>query len=441
MSEARLEAKSNAESPRSGLGHRDRDDHSAAAQPDQFEANDTPETSDGPPRKRRRHDVCDTQKTAAAAHPIADATKRSEPATAKRRQRRGHVQDDAQWTPAAPQPSPETPEAVPLPTPGAGSPRGRRRHGPCDTHQARAAAPTHSDGHSAHDTQALPAVAGEGHRARDAHIPAALAEIRDLHQIRRAHMLAAGDMERRIKSLERWAARTRLAMNGTPWTKATFPPVQAADKELVLRLYPSFHATAEMLRTAQREIEKPLEKLVKTLPVWPWVQAQRGFGALSFAVVVGEAGDIGSYANPGKLWKRMGLAVFDGKSQRKSANKEEALRQGYSPQRRSFMYVVGDCLIKAGGDYKAVYDARKAYEVARDPEIAKLHAHRRAQRYMEKRLLRNLWQAWRAARNLAEPKDGPPPADPSAGNGGGVVHRLPDARRGNDDADYLEAAE
>jgi hypothetical protein len=71
-------------------------------------------------------------------------------------------------------------------------------------------------------------------------------------------------------------------------------------------------------------------------------------------------------------------------------------------------------LIKAGGRYADIYRARKEVECERaaerglliapsakipkkqaDKYISDGHIHRRAQRYMEKKLLRDLWNAWR----------------------------------------------
>jgi hypothetical protein len=117
-----------------------------------------------------------------------------------------------------------------------------------------------------------------------------------------------------------------------------------------------------------------------------------------------------------RVWKRLGLAVIDGVRQGglpKSASKDDWIAHGYSRVRRSRMFVIGDALIKANGEYRAVYLARKEYErqraeaagltVAPALKIPKARAnefisdgiiHRRAQRYREKRLLRDLWQAW-----------------------------------------------
>lgn len=171
---------------------------------------------------------------------------------------------------------------------------------------------------------------------------------------------------------------------------------------------------------------KQMQALAVELPVWPVFGAEvRGFGEGSLAVIVGEAGNLANYANHSKLWKRMGLAVMgagDGKADirqgglSKGAAKDDWIAHGYSAERRSRMFVIGDVLVKQQGPYREVYLTRKAYEVAKAEEAglivapsAKIpagkqalyrsqgHVHKRAQRYMEKRLLRDLHKAWAAA--------------------------------------------
>jgi hypothetical protein len=163
--------------------------------------------------------------------------------------------------------------------------------------------------------------------------------------------------------------------------------------------------------TKERELLKEMEKLAESLPVWPvFGEPIRGFGPGSLAVIMAEAGDLSGYADHSKLWKRMGLAVMNGVRQgglAKNASKEDWIAHGYSPRRRSRMWNIGDALIKGNRDgaYRTAYLARKAYEAERDPENMtdpdtgkpNMHAHRRAQRYMEKRLLKDLWRAWRDA--------------------------------------------
>lgn len=174
------------------------------------------------------------------------------------------------------------------------------------------------------------------------------------------------------------------------------------------------------------EIEKratiEMERLAKELPIYFWTKEVRGFGAGSLAVIIAEAGDLSNYATHSKLWKRMGLAVMDGVRQgglSKSAPKQDWIEHGYNRERRSRMWNIGDALIKGNkdGPYRTAYLARKEYEaeraraagltvapsakipVKRKAEfMSEGHIHRRAQRYMEKRLLKDLWRAWRDER-------------------------------------------
>jgi hypothetical protein len=168
---------------------------------------------------------------------------------------------------------------------------------------------------------------------------------------------------------------------------------------------------------------KRMEEAAEQLPVWKsFGEAIRGFGPASLAVIVGEAGDLSIYANPAKLWKRMGLAVMGDVRQgglAKNAPKEDWIAHGYNRQRRSRMWNIGDAIIKSNrdGEYRTLYLARKEYELARDPEMQPIKAHRRAQRYMEKRLLRNLWAAWRQTVKQAKPNEllsAASPSDPQA---------------------------
>lgn len=158
----------------------------------------------------------------------------------------------------------------------------------------------------------------------------------------------------------------------------------------------------DLIEDHRKKTEKELVKLAKQLPVAPWVESVRGVGILSLVGIVGECGDLSNYANPGKLWKRLGLAPYHGRaapSWRKHGglSAEQWTEVGYSPARRSVMWNVGKTIIQARGPLKKIYDERKAYEAARPETESKMHAHNKAQRYVEKRFARMLWQAWRAA--------------------------------------------
>lgn len=185
--------------------------------------------------------------------------------------------------------------------------------------------------------------------------------------------------------------------SGDALTSAVSPIIAFAACEPLI----SARATVEVSRKAE---EKTLTKLGKALPAWSFVEGVRGCGPLMLAQIIGETGDLSFYANPGKVWKRLGLAPYNGKAPSTwrsgkdgKLTAEEWVEIGYSPARRSLMYNLGDCFIKAGGEYKALYDERKQYELDRAPEMTKGHAHMRAHRYIVKRFIRELWKAWRTA--------------------------------------------
>jgi hypothetical protein len=178
----------------------------------------------------------------------------------------------------------------------------------------------------------------------------------------------------------------------------------------------------------EAKAERAARKLARSLPVWEaWAKQVVGFSEGGLAVIVGEAGNLSNYGTHSKLWKRMGVAVMgagDGLDDHRQgapgsgATAADWITEGYSKRRRSMLWAyIGNPMIQQmDGPYRAVYDARKIYEVARAQELglevapsAKIpakrkhefrsdgHIHLRSHRYMEKRLLRDLWQAWRAA--------------------------------------------
>jgi len=178
-------------------------------------------------------------------------------------------------------------------------------------------------------------------------------------------------------------------------------------------------------------IEKELAKLAKKLPVSPYVATVKGFSINGLVAIVGEAGDIGMYRSPAALWKRMGLAPRDGKAastwrRTGGLTAEDWSDYGYNPRRRSVMFVVGQSLIGAMGHgprplagediayredwspLQKLFVERLRIEAAKDSEMRlkdtkegkesyKAHASNRAQRFVEKRFLKELWQAWRSA--------------------------------------------
>lgn len=261
-----------------------------------------------------------------------------------------------------------------------------------DIHPRLAAAPFVDDvglgvGDTHHHGAHIIAQIRETHRQRQ-----------DLHRAEKSLTLQIKAVERRLSGAEdRVSPKLNLPRDLTGDEGQDTSENQDRPADIAYFATLPLREAREVIKPQRTKLERQMAKLAKQLPIWPWVEAINGFGAIGLAQIVGEAGDLSNYANPGKLWKRMGLAVINGKSQRRVAG-AEALEHGYSPVRRSIMYCIGDSMIKKQNAYRELYLSRKEYEAEKVPDGTKLLWHRRAQRYMEKRLLRDLWRAWRDSR-------------------------------------------
>lgn len=178
--------------------------------------------------------------------------------------------------------------------------------------------------------------------------------------------------------------------------------------------------SSQPMKDIEKASEKEMVRLVKELDVYDlFVEPVNGFGGVGLAIIIGEAGNLSNYPKKGHLWKRMGVAVLDGIAQgrlSKGASAEDWIEHGYNPLRRSKMFTIGDSLIKKQNKYREMYLERKVYEKTRaemqgvqvmpaaritaknkDVSMSEGHVHRRSQRYMEQRLLRDLLSAWKVA--------------------------------------------
>lgn len=234
---------------------------------------------------------------------------------------------------------------------------------------------------------------------------------------------------RRMTAGDKVAAKVLHGAMIKAWRgKAADPDAQAAAmlNRHLLEAY-------DLIAKARRALESELAARARDLPIAGTVALIPGFGTLGLCAIVGEAGDLGGYANPAKLWKRMGLAVMADGSRQRRVRGAAAFEHGYAPRRRSVMWTLGVALWKAKGPYRDLYLERKAFEGAKaeaaglavvpaaaipkdNPSafMSKGHIHNRAQRYVEKRLLRDLWRAWRREARKRTPTDFllPPGANP-----------------------------
>lgn len=174
-------------------------------------------------------------------------------------------------------------------------------------------------------------------------------------------------------------------------------------------------------------LEKSMIALAQKLPIAAWVERpeQRGFGLLFLAIVIGETGDLNNYANPAKVWRRMGCAPwsFDGETRMGSSWRGKKLPAseweafGYSPRRRSIAFLIGEGIVKQNtlkkgpgederkcdddantvtpGPYRLRYDEAKSRAKEVHPDWTPQHCHRHGMLLATKLLLKNLWIEWR----------------------------------------------
>lgn len=288
-----------------------------------------------------------------------------------------------------------------------------------------------------HAATAAPHVGDEvGHEWDDAQVTIAdlVAAIRATDRLRRllyrqkaSLWLGLKALARQVTAEECGAVAEKRKLNGTELkvaqdlaAKIYAGEVEDLDAEVALSAKPLV-ASHMMIGPEEHALELKVKRLARQLPVYEWVKETPGFGDFGLGQIVGEAGDLGRYPNPAKLWKRMGLAVIDGKSQRRITG-ADALKHGYDPRRRSLMWNIGAAAIRNRSEpYRTLYDERKVYEVetatAKGLEVlpsatitqrvkkgadikefrSLMHVNKRSQRYMEKRMLLDLWKAWRDA--------------------------------------------
>ena len=265
---------------------------------------------------------------------------------------------------------------------------------------------------------------------------------------------AASDLFDKIRKLKDGEIEAILANDIDPSAKHN-------DLDLingVWNVYPIIYAL-NYIEKQRLIVEAEYSQMVKRLPIASWVKTQDGVSWGSIAAIIGSTGDLRHYANPSRVWKRMGLAVMPDGRQRPMRDAERAKTHGYNPQRRSVMWNIGtsilrtqtekyedeidpetgefvrdakgkkiktDIVKKPAGEWRILYDQRRAYEEEknangdyadqaaqrlREANFAKttsayklysegklppLHLHARAQRFMEKRFLLQMWKEWNA---------------------------------------------
>lgn len=180
-------------------------------------------------------------------------------------------------------------------------------------------------------------------------------------------------------------------------------------------------ASREIWDQQRAVAEKERLRLVRMLPIAAWLETVKGAGPSSLADIIGEAGDVGSYASHSKLWKRLGFAPYDGLAgstwkretwRPRKLTSEEWIANPFSGERYGIMRSLSDSMFRANwqgadnknndtgasrpsGHYGELYARRRAHTKITHEDWSDGHAHADALRYMFKKYLRDLWKAWR----------------------------------------------
>ena len=175
----------------------------------------------------------------------------------------------------------------------------------------------------------------------------------------------------------------------------------------------------EPFDAARKVAEAHMEKLAASLPVAAWIATVRGAGNPGLATIIAETGDLSNYANPAKVWKRLGFAPYDGLAgstwkrptwRTRTLTAEEWTREPFSGERYALIH---QCAVwlkntqwigaaktgtgegKPNGHYGEIYAKRRAHTAVTHPDWTKQHAHMDALRVMMKAFLKDLWIEWR----------------------------------------------
>jgi len=147
------------------------------------------------------------------------------------------------------------------------------------------------------------------------------------------------------------------------------------------------------------EIDKTIKKIVRIHPAWTgFLKDVKGVGEHLAGLVIGGIRDVTPLDTPSKVWYLCGLAVLEGKTQRKTKGEVINFDMGL---KSILLGRIGDQLLKNRDPFsRKLYDEYKAYEFTRNPDITAGHAHRRAIRRVVKLLVSCMWRVWREGEGL-----------------------------------------
>lgn len=185
---------------------------------------------------------------------------------------------------------------------------------------------------------------------------------------------------------------------------------------------------------ARNEAEREMCRLVRGMPGHDFVAGVRGFGEKGFAQIIGECGNLSLYAGPAKVWKRLGLAPYDGLAMStwkrdswrpRALTSDEWVANPFKAERYAIVAQIATWLVNAQmtgaeksgtqfgeptGPYGETYLRRRLRTAETHPDWTPMHGRLDALRVTVKELLRDLWCAWHEREATPEviPSEGVP---------------------------------
>jgi len=184
--------------------------------------------------------------------------------------------------------------------------------------------------------------------------------------------------------------------------------------------------SAQVFEVFETDRLKDVETYLETLPVYGWCKEVKGLGTKLAAKLLAGIGDIRRFPNPATLWSYCGV----GDASKEKRTKGQQLK--HSPKMRATLFNLQESFIKAGSQYRVIYDKRKEKTLTTHPEWHNLtpcpiknvgknapktdengnqtwsnqhpkHAHIDACRVMIKRFLAELFVAWYKSLGIEPP--------------------------------------
>lgn len=121
----------------------------------------------------------------------------------------------------------------------------------------------------------------------------------------------------------------------------------------------------ERLKPLRNPIKSEIRKIVKGSVLDDWIRGTHGLKH-GLWLLLGSMPPVTEFKGPASIWKYVGLDVRGGAAPRP----KDGERLGFAPYRRAYAIKrVADPIVKVGGPYRAVYDARRERTLLSHPPM------------------------------------------------------------------------